>query len=119
MRLHEYGRNPSKRKEYVHHPDLLLVGGDVSQAKHHAGMGTQTTMSYRKFAFTPTREGCQRFAQTLRNYLVKTRCQRLLIALAPSGLAWQALYERLQGCSDEVCLVHCQAVRHNRRTLQG
>jgi hypothetical protein len=118
MRLHEYGRNPSKRKEYVHHPDLLLVGVDVSKAKHHACMGTQPTMSCRTFAFPHTREGFQRFAQTLRNHLVQTRCQRLLIAMAPSGLSWQALYERLQDCGYEVCLVHGPAVRNNRRTMQ-
>ena len=45
MRLKEYGRDPHKRKEYVHQPDLLLVGVDVSKAKHNACMGTQTTMS--------------------------------------------------------------------------
>jgi transposase len=118
MRLTEYGRDPHKRKAYVHQPDLLLVGVDVSKAKHNACLGTQTIISCRKLEFTHTREGFQRFEQTLRNHLVKTRCQRLLIAMEPSGIYWQALYERLKGCGYEVCLVHCQAVRNNRKTMQ-
>jgi transposase len=118
MRLQEYGRNPNKRKEYVHHPDLLLVGVDVSKAKHSACMGTQTTMSCRKLEFTHTREGFRRFEQTLKAHLDKNGRQRSLIAMEPSGIYWQALYERLTSCGYEVCLVHCQAVRNNRKTMQ-
>src|SRR5437870_81628 len=118
MRLQEYGRNPNRRKEYVCQCDLLLVGVDVSKAKHNACMGTQTTMSCRKREFTHTRAGFRRFEQTLREHLSKNRCQRLLIAMEPSGIYWQALYERLNSCGYGVCLVHCQAVRNNRKTLQ-
>jgi transposase len=89
----------------------------VSQAKPNACLGTQTTMSCRKFEFTHTREGFQRFDQPLRNHLVKPRCPRLLIAMEPSGIYWQALSDRLQGCGDEVGLVHCPAVRNNRKTM--
>ena len=60
MRLQEYGRPPHKRKEYVYQPDLLLAGVDVSKAKHSACLGTQTTVSCRKVAFTHTREGFRR-----------------------------------------------------------
>jgi transposase len=117
MRLTEYGREPHKRKEYVHQPALLLVGVDVSQAKHHTCLGTQTIISCRQLACTHTREGFRRFEQTLRNHRVQTRCQRLLIAMEPSGLSWPALDERLKSCGYAVCLVHCQAVRHNRQTM--
>jgi transposase len=118
MRLTEYGRNPNKRKEYVHQPGLLLVGVDVSKAKHSACLGTHTTVSCRKLEFTHTREGFRRFEQTLRAHLVKNKCQRMLIAMEPSGIYWQALYERLKSCGYGVCLVHCQAVRNNRKTMQ-
>jgi transposase len=117
MRLQEYGRNPHKRKEYVYQPDLLLVGVDVSKAKHSACMGTQTTMSCRKLEFTHTREGFRRFAQTLKAHLDKNGRQRILIAMEPSGISWQALYARLKSSGYEVCLVHCQAVRNNRKTM--
>ena len=117
MRLQEYGRNPNKRKEYVHQPALLLVGVDVSKAKHSACLGTQTTVSCRQLAFTHTREGFRRFEQTLRAHLVKNKCQRMLIAMEPSGIDWPALYERLKSCGYGVCLVHCQAVRNNRKTM--
>lgn len=117
MRLQEYGRNPNKRKEYVHQPDLLLVGVDVSKAKHNACLGTQTTMSCRKLEFTHTREGFRHFEQTLKVHLVKNGRQHILIAMEPSGIYWQALYERLHSCGYAVCLVHCQAVRNNRKTM--
>jgi transposase len=118
MRLQEYGRNPHKRKAYVHQPDLLLAGVDVSKAKHRACLGTQTTVSCRKFEFTHTREGFGRFAQTRKAHLVKNGRQHILIAMEPSGISWQALYERLNSGGSEVCLVHCQAVRNNRKTMQ-
>ena len=41
MRLKEYGRSPEKRKEFLQHPGLLIVGIDVSKAKHTAFIGTQ------------------------------------------------------------------------------
>jgi transposase len=75
-------------------------------------------MSCRKLEFTHTREGFRRFEQTLKDHLVKNRCQRLLIAMEPSGIYWQALYERLNSCGYGVCLVHCQAVCNNRKTRQ-
>src|SRR5262245_56579268 len=118
MRLQEYGRNPEKRKAYVHQPDLLLVGVDVSKAKHYACMGTQPTMRCRTLELTHTREGFQRFAQTHKTPMVKNGTQPSLIAMEPSGISWQALYERRKSCGYEVCLVHCQAVRNNRKTMQ-
>ena len=102
----------------MHQPDLLLVGVDVSKAKHSACLGTQTTVSCRKLEFTHTREGFRRFEQTLRVHLVKNTCQRMLIAMEPSGIYWQALYERLKSCGYGVCLVHCQAVCNKRKTMQ-
>jgi Transposase len=118
MRLKEYGRNANKRKESVHQPDLLRVGVDVSKAQHSACMGTQTTMSCRTRAFTHTREGFGRCEQTRRGHMVNNGRQRLLSAMEPSGLSWQALSERRTSCDYAVCLVHCPAVRNNRKTLQ-
>jgi transposase len=118
MSLKEYARNPQQRKAYVQQPGLLLVGVDVSQAKHNACIGTQTGITCRKLVFTHRREGFQRFEQTLRDHLVKTSCRRLLIAMEPSGIYWQGLYDRLRSCGYDVCLVSCQAVRNNRKTMQ-
>src|SRR6266581_1214328 len=117
MRLTEYGRNPQKRKAYVQQADLLLVGVDVSKAKHNACIGTQTGISCRKLEFTHTREGFELFEHTLRHHLGNNQCRRLLLAMEPSGIYWQALYERLKSCGDGVALVHCQAVRNNRKTM--
>jgi hypothetical protein len=38
--------------------------------------------------------------------------------MEPSGIDWQGLYDRLRSCGYDVCLVRCQAVRHNRKTMQ-
>jgi transposase len=118
MRLPEYGRKPHTRKAYVQQPDLLMVGVDVSKAKHNACLGTQIGIGRRKLEFTHTREGIERFEQILKQQLVKNACRHVLIAMEPSGIYWQALYDRLQGCGYGVCLVHCQAVRNNRKTMQ-
>jgi len=118
MRLPEYGREPPKRTEYGHQPDLLLVGGAGRKATHHACLGTQPIIRCRKLALPPTREGCQRLAQTLRHPLVKTRGQRLLSAMAPAGISGHALYARFQGYGYAVWLVHYPAVRNNRKTMQ-
>jgi transposase len=117
MRLKEYGRNAKTRKVYIQQPGLLIVGVDVSKAKHSACVGTQTDVSCRKLDFTHTREGFKRFEQTLREHLTKNSCRRLLIAMEPSGIYWQGLYERLRSCGYDVCLVSCQAVRNNRKTM--
>jgi transposase len=118
MRLQEYARNPNQRKAYVQQPGLLLVGVDVSQAKHSACIGTQTRISRHKLEFTHTREGFRMFETILNRARAKNTCCRVLIAMEPSGIYWLALYERLTGCGYEVCLVHCQAVCHNRKTMQ-
>src|SRR5262245_17773695 len=118
MRLTEYGRNPPTRKAYVQQPDLRMVGVDVSQAKHNACLGTQSGVSRRNLAFTHPREGIERFAQPLTPQLVTNACRHVLIAMEPSGIYWQALYERRQECGYGVCRVHGQAVRNNRKTMQ-
>jgi hypothetical protein len=117
MRLHESGRNPNTRKEAVPHLDLLLVGVDVSKAQHRACRGTQTTMSCRMRAFTPTQAGCRRFAPTRKVHLAHPGRPCLLLALAPAGLSGPARYERLHSWGDTVCLGPCQAVRPQRHTM--
>ena len=57
MRLKDYPRNHRERKDYVQQPGLLMVGVDVSKAKHDACMGTQKGIIYQKLTFTNTREG--------------------------------------------------------------
>jgi hypothetical protein len=89
MRLKEYGRNPKTRKVYIQQPGLLIVGVDVSKAKHSACIGTQANVSCRKLDFTHTREGFKLFEQTLRGHLVTNSCHRLLIAMEPSGIYWR------------------------------
>jgi transposase len=58
------------------------------------------------------------FETVLHRERAKNTCCRVLMAMEPSGLSWLALYARLTGCGYEVCLVNCQAVCHNRKTMQ-
>ncbi len=57
MRLKDYGRNPKKRKEHVQQPGLLLIGIDVSKAKHDACIGTKKGIIQCKLTFVHFREG--------------------------------------------------------------
>ena len=98
MRLTEDGRNPHTRKAYVQQPDLRMVGVEVSQAQPNACLGTQRGVSRHKLALTHPREGIERLEQPLQPQLVKHACRHVRIALEPSGIAWQALYDRLQAC---------------------
>jgi transposase len=117
MRLKDYARNPTRRKEYVQQSGLLLGGIDVSKTKDDACLGPKEGIRYRKFTFTHSREGFQRFETVLRKQLEAPPCQRTLIAMEPSGISWHALYDRLRRCGYGVCLGNCQAVPHNRKTM--
>jgi len=117
MRLKDYGRNPRKRKEYVQQSGLLLIGVDISKTKHDACIGTKNGIIQRKLTFTHTRAGFRMFENTIRKTMFKYKCKRVLIAMEPSGIYWYALYERLKNCGYGVCLVNCQAVSNNRKTL--
>lgn len=119
MRLKDYHRNQRMRKEFIDQPDLLLVGVDVSKARHHACIGTKAGVICRRFHFTHNREGFSAFERALREHLARKECRRVLIAMEPSGIYWLALYERLRSCGFGVCLVNCQAVHNNRKTLQA
>jgi hypothetical protein len=59
MRLKDYGRNAKKRKQYVQQPGLLLVGIDISMAKHDACIGTKNGIIQRKITFAHSRGGFQ------------------------------------------------------------
>ncbi len=118
MRLSEYGRHPSTRKASVQPPDFLLGGVDVRTATHHACLGTPRGLSRRTRALTPTHEGIARVAQTRKQPRVKHACRHVLSALEPSGLSWQARDARRQRGGSGVCLVHGQAVRNQRQTMQ-
>jgi len=117
MRLKDYGRNPQKRKAYVQQKGLLMVGVDISKNKHDACFGTMDTNIRRKMTFSHNREGFSHFEMTIREAMFKAKCRRVLIGMEPSGIYWYALFERLKSCGYGVCLVNCQAVSNNRKTL--
>ncbi|MCJ7538371.1 MAG: transposase [Desulfobacterales bacterium] len=94
MRLKDYGRNPIKRKVYIQQPGLLLIGIDISKAKHDVYIGTQNGIIQRKITFAHSREGFQMFENTIRKSMPKAKFRRVLITMEPSGIYWHALYER-------------------------
>lgn len=118
MKLKDYGRKQKKRKEYIQQPGLLLIGVDVSKAKHDACIGTLDNVKSR-IGFRNARDGFKRFEDAIRKNMFRNKCKRVLIAMEPSGLYWYALYNRLKSCGYGVCLVDCKAVKNNRKTMQG
>lgn len=118
MRLKDYCRNHKKRKEYIDQSGLLLIGVDVSKAKHDACIGTLGSVKSR-IGFTNSIDGFKRFEDAIRKNIFKHKCKRVLVAMEPSGLYWYSLYNRLKSCGYGVCLVDCKAVKNNRRTIQG
>jgi len=117
MRLKDYARNLEKRKVYVQQPGLLLIGVDISKTKHDACIGIKNEVIQRKLTFAHSREGFQMFEKAIRKNMFKAKCRRVLIGMEPSGIYWYALYERLRSCGYGVCLVNCQAVSNNRKTM--
>ena len=126
IRLKDYGRNQKKRKEYIKQSGLLLVGVDVSKAKHDACIGSLEGVRCR-IGFRNARDGFKRFEDAIRKNIFRNKCKHVLIAMEPSGLylsavsaqaGWYALYNRLKSCGYGVCLVNCRAVKNNRRTMQ-
>ncbi len=95
----------------------MMVGVDISKNKHDACIGTMDATLQRKLTFPHNREGFQLFEKTIRKWMFKAHCHRVLIGMEPSGIYWYALYERLKSCGYGVCLVNCQAVSNNRKTL--
>ena len=55
MRLKDYGRNHKKRKEYIKQDSLLMIGVDISKAKHDACIGTLDNVKSR-IGFKNTRD---------------------------------------------------------------
>ena len=104
MRLKNYGRNHKKRKEYIKQSGLLLVGVDVSKAKHDACIGSLEGVRCR-IGFRNARDGFKRFEDAIRKNMFRNKCKHVLIAMEPSGLYWYALYNRLKSCGYGVCLV--------------
>lgn len=117
MRLKDYGRNPRLRKEFVQNPELLTIGVDISKGTHSACFGMKSTILTKKFDFTNSREGFQKFESQIRILCQRYSCKQVLIGMEPSGLYWYGLYQRLKKCGFGVCLVNCLAVKNNRKTL--
>ena len=87
MRLKDYGRNQKKRKEYIKQSGLLLVGVDVSKAKHDACIGSLEGVRCR-IGFRNARDGFKRFEDAIRKNMFRNKCKRVLVAMEPSGLYW-------------------------------
>ena len=64
-------------------PDLLLIGIDVSKAKHDACIGTRKRVIQRKLTFVHSREGFQLFETVIRKTMFKYKLKRVLIAIIP------------------------------------
>ena len=72
MRLKNYGRNHKKRKEYIKQSGLLLVGVDVSNAKHDSCIGSLEGVRCR-IGFRNARDGFKRFEDAIRKNMFRNK----------------------------------------------
>jgi transposase len=96
MRLKDYGRKPTLRKEFVQNPELLTIGIDIGKSSHSACFGTNSMILSKKFDFANSREGFQKFEANIRTSCRRHSCRQVLVGMEPSGLYWYGLYERLK-----------------------
>ena len=98
----------------------LVVGIDVSKDKHHAFMGTATGISlYRKLIFENNLDGFSRLINTVEQIKVQNGLLKVVFGLEPTGNYHKPLARHLIRCERSVVLVTGQAVKSNRRTLDG
>lgn len=63
MRLKDYGRKSSLRKEFVNNPKLLIVGVDIGRSCYSVCFGSNSTVLSKKFEFNNSRDGFKKFGK--------------------------------------------------------
>ena len=99
---------------------FLIVGIDVSKETHHAFMGTATGKSlFKKLVFENNLEGFSRLLKTAEAIKIQQGLSKVLFGLEPTGNYHKPLARHLIRCDRNVVLVAGQAVKNNRKILDG
>jgi len=100
--------------------EYLVVGIDVAKDKHHAFMGTATGKSlYRKLIFENSLDGFARLLKTAEAIKAQYGLSKIVYGMESTGNYHKPLARHMIGCECNVVLVTGQAVKNNRKILNG
>ena len=107
-------------KQIAGSDEYLIIGIDVAKQKHHAFMGTAKGKSlYRKLIFENDLDGFSRLLKTAEAVRVQNGLSKVVYGLEPTGNYHKPLARHLISSDCNVVLVTGQAVKNNRKILNG
>ena len=107
-------------KEIFGSDAYLVVGIDVAKEKHYAFMGTATGHTLqRKLIFENNIAGFSRLLKTAEQIKAQNGLSKIVYGLEPTGNYYKPLGRHLIGCGGNVVMVSGQAVKNNRKILDG
>lgn len=107
-------------KQITGSDEYLVVGIDVAKQKHHAFMGTAKGKSlYRKLVFENDLDGFSRLLKTTEEIRSQNGLSKVVYGLEPTGNYHKPLARHLISSDCNVVLVAGQAVKNNRKILNG
>lgn len=107
-------------KEVSSSDQHLIVGIDVAKDNHHAFMGTATgKVLFKKLIFENNLKGFSRLMETADTIKAQNGLSRVIYGLEPTGNYHKPLARHLIRCSRDIVMVTGQAVKSNRKVLDG
>ena len=98
----------------------LVVGIDVAKEKHYAFMGTATGHTLqRKLIFENNIEGFRRLLKVTDQIKTQKGLCKVVYGLEPTGNYYKPLGRHLIRCGGNIVMVSGQAVKNNRKILDG
>jgi transposase len=98
----------------------LIIGIDVAKDTHHAFMGTATgKVLFKKLIFDNNLEGFSRLVKTTEAIKTQHGLSKVVFGLEPTGNYHKPLARHLIRCGRNLVMVTGQAVKNNRKILDG
>ena len=117
IRLEQFRR---LRKEIRGSEDYLIVGIDVGKDKHNAYLGTPRGKTlYRRLIFENSREGFEKPMFQVQAIRVQQSLNQVVFGMEPTANYHKPLGEFLINQEHQVVLVSPEAVKQNRKLLDG
>lgn len=107
-------------KEVTGSDQYLIVGIDVAKDKHHAFMGTANgKVLFKKLIFENNLKGYCRLQETAEAIKIQNGFSKLVYGLEPTSNYHKPLARHLIRCGRNVVMVTGQAIKSNRKILNG
>ena len=98
----------------------LVVGIDVAKEKHYAFMGTATGHTLQKrLIFEKNITGFARLLKTAEQIKSQNGLSKIVYGLEPTGNYYKPLGRHLIRCGGNIVMVSGQAIKNNRKILDG